>query len=318
MLKKLFKDKTKKATTEGIQVSLEELIQLQHASSTLKLACNRKVFTEQAGQYKSLILGRGMDFEEIRHYQPGDDIRLMDWRATARSGEAHTKVFQQEKERPVFLVVDFSTSMYFATQGAFKSVIAAKAASLLAWAACRQNDRIGGIIFSDKEHIELRPRNGKQGCLPLLKNLSKMSTQIPQNVQPNDELEHALLRLRRITRPGSLIFVLSDFAKLTEKTQQHLGMLSQHNEVILSKITDPIETNIPTANHYTITDGQQFATINTADKKLRQHYQAYFLQKQQQIAELAMKFSLPLIELTTSGNVLKQLQYYFAIHANRS
>ena len=163
------------STADGlIHVSTQHLIQLRHAAQSLPLK-TAKVRALQTGQYYSPFRGRGMEFDEVRLYQPGDDVRTLDWRVTARTGKAHTKLFREERERAVYVWVDFRNPMFFATRGVFKSVMAAKIAALLSWSAHHQRDRVGGLLFSDDQHYELRPRGGKSSVLHLSQLLSQMT-----------------------------------------------------------------------------------------------------------------------------------------------
>lgn len=294
---------------DGVRISLEALTHLHHLARRLQLSCNNKVFTQQAGDYLSQHRGRGMDFEEVRHYQPGDDIRTMDWRVTARTGKPHTKIFHEEKERPILLVVDFSPTMFFATRGAFKSVIGAQAAALLAWSGCQHGDRVGGIVFSGETFHEFRPKTKKQGVLPLLKALSAATEQLP--TQQNNSFEKALYQTRHVAKPGSLVIVISDFFNLTETAQQHLGSLKQHCELINCWITDPIEFSPPPAGRYTITDGQAIMTIDTRQEKFCQEYQALFQKHHNTLQETVIRYRIPLVKLSTDSNVSQCLQQYF-------
>jgi len=148
---------------EGITwISAQSLIKLRLQANQLPLDSG-KIHAKQGGAYMSAFKGRGMEFDESRIYQAGDDIRNMDWRVTARTNTPHTKVFREERERPVLLWLDLSASMMFATRKKFKSVIACEIASLIAWSAAKNNDRIGGLIFSENEHVEMKPQNRGAG-----------------------------------------------------------------------------------------------------------------------------------------------------------
>jgi len=210
-----------------------------------------------------------MEYDESRLYQAGDDIRNIDWRVTARTGKAHTKLFCEERERPVHLWIDFRSPMFFATRGKFKSVIAAELASLFAWTAHRQGDRVGGIIFSDSVHHELKPQRGKSAVLRLIKNMVEHpGWQQKALIKSKQEaLLHSLVNLRRLARPGSLVILLSDFRGLDEKARSHIIRLRQHNEVVMVHIYDWLEQSLPPAGQYKITDGQQEIEFDTHSQK---------------------------------------------------
>ncbi|MEL0036505.1 MAG: DUF58 domain-containing protein [Gammaproteobacteria bacterium] len=140
----------------GVRLTVDELLSLRQQASALDLASKYQVSSTLAGGYRSKFRGRGMDFDEARLYQPGDDIRNIDWRVTARTGKAHTKLFKEERERPVFILIDQSARLFFGSKVAFKSVIAARASALLVWACVNAGCRIGGVIFDDNNHLEHR------------------------------------------------------------------------------------------------------------------------------------------------------------------
>ena len=157
-----------------VQVTLADLVRLRPAGESLRLTAPRiRVATE--GGHVSPYKGRGVEFDESRPYQPGDDLRTIDWRVTARTGKPHTKVFREERNRPVFVWLDLRRPMLFATRGAFKGVRAAEAAALVAWSAVANGDRLGGLVFSETEHHELRPALGSRAALRLLQTISTES-----------------------------------------------------------------------------------------------------------------------------------------------
>lgn len=287
----------------GVTVTLQELIKLQHLAPGIKLTHQRRVRNARAGGYVSQFRGRGIDFDEVRSYQPGDDIRLLDWRVTARTGKPHTKLFREERERTVLLVVDNSASMQFGTRVAFKSVIAARAAAMLAWSAMRAGDRIGGLVFAEGYHYEIPPDAGQAGVLPLLKALSS-----PPANQRHSNLISALKRLRAVARTGSLIFLISDFYQWDDECQTILGQLAQHNDIAGIHIYDILEQSLPAKNNlYRFAHGQQKLMIDSADKTLRQAYTAQFTQRLQQLQHFMRTVKMPLISLATDDILQEKL-----------
>ena len=150
--------------SNGIELTIEELIRYQTKSSLINLAASKSLHGKMSGNYLARSKGRGMEFDEVRHYQNGDDIRAIDWRVTARTGKTHTKLFREEVERPVLIATDLSASMFFGTRLLFKSVQAAHVASLVAWHAKSRGDRIGGVVFNQHSHTELKPRVDNKVC----------------------------------------------------------------------------------------------------------------------------------------------------------
>ena len=303
--KKLFKAKTasEQHTTAGqTTVSMQELLKLQQSARTLSLNTGLKTRRQIVGGFSSGFKGRGIDFAEVRDYQLGDDIRHMDWRVTARSGKPHTKLYEEEKECPVFIVVDYSPSMFFGSRQCFKSVVAAKAAALLAWAALQNRDRVGGLVFADNTHQELIPRPGLGGILPFLKNLADYSARLPEQNDPQ-ALTRTLDRLRHLTRPGSRIFLISDFKNLTEKAAHSVHHLAQHNEIRGVFIYDPLEKELPPPNYYGISDGHQSLLIDTANKALKQQYSAEFLTHYKRVQHVVGRQKNQLLHLATTDNL---------------
>lgn len=292
-----------------IQVQTRDLIALRHPAQGLVLRATR-IRAVQGHNYLSPFKGRGMEFDESRPYQAGDDIRSLDWRVTARTGKPHTKLFREERERPVILAVDYRPAMFFATRGCFKSVLAAQTAALLAWRASQQGDRLGGLIFSALEHWEIRPRLGSAATLHFLEQLARRSKppQTQQAPTPADALNQALARLRRVTRPGSLLVLISDFRELTDIGQAHLAQLARHNEVILIFLYDPLEQQLPVAGRYRFSDTQREVVLDTGDRALQQHYAQRFSQRQSAVQTLAQRHRMRYLSIATEQDPLQQLQ----------
>jgi uncharacterized protein (DUF58 family) len=239
-----------------VQVTIADLVRWQARANKLPTRRQFRARAALAGQHQSRFRGRGVDYLESRHYLPGDDIRNMDWRVTARTGRAHTKVFQEERERPVVLLLDRNPSMYFATRGVLKSVMAAHLAALLAWSTVRSGDRIGGFAFGGEQHHELEPAGGRRGAMRLIKPLVEWMN--PPSQKPEREtLATALGRLRRVARPGTLVVILSDFYHQDEELERQLSRLRQHNDVMACQILDPIEARGLPLGSYPVTDGEQ-------------------------------------------------------------
>ncbi len=301
------------ALNPATRASLDELIALRQQAGKLDLSRKQAARAQLAGGHASHFRGRGMDYQESRIYQPGDDIRSMDWRVTARTGRPHTKLYQEERERPVVLCVDLNPGMFFASRGALKSVVAARAASLIAWAAAAHGDRIGALLFNG-DHHELPPRGGKHGVLRLIRQLVAQS-------DPLENLKHpphpqgfngALARLRRVSRPGSLIFLLSDFYGINDgidgETGKHLMRLRQHNDVIAIQVLDALELAPPPPARYGVSDGQHTGILDTRSATARQAYADFFSQHHRALRDLMRSRAIPLLPLSTDDNVAEVLR----------
>ena len=296
-----------------VHVSSNELVRYRLQARELKLTSRLPARSTITGGHASRFRGRGMDYLESRDYQPGDDIRSMDWRVTARTNRAHVKLYQEERERPVVVMVDLGPGMFFATRGAFKSVVAARAAALIGWAAIQHGDRIGALFFNGVHH-ELRPLGGQRGVMRLIRQLVAATDPAnalasPQLDAHNSQLNEALLRLHRVARPGSLVYILSDFYAMDADTRRHLQRLRQHNDVVACQIIDAVELAAPPPGRYAVTDGATTGLLDTRSGKRRQAYDEYFRGHHQAVRDLMRQCAVPLRRITTTDDVLQALRF---------
>ncbi|WP_440904376.1 DUF58 domain-containing protein [Catenovulum sp. SX2] len=277
-------------SADGLKVAMPELLHYRSKTGLLDLSPKHGLQARLAGQYVSAHKGRGMEFDEVRHYQPGDDIRMIDWRVTARTNVTHTKLFREERERPVFIVTDLSESMQFGSQLMFKSVQASHLASLMAWSVNRMGDRLGGIVFNEQQHSEQKPKARTPAVLHYLHHLQQMTKQISEqtdeqtaniSAKSDNHFTQTCMRLRRLARPGSLVIIISDFHNLNEVAAKHLTLLSQHCELMAYRIFDPMEQALPKfagrMNLPVEYNGEQ-GVVTLGDKKIAQSYQTEYQQ----------------------------------------
>lgn len=295
---------------EGIVATLKELIDLRslvqkgHRSTHARAA--------RLGQRETHLRGRGMDFAEVRNYQAGDEIRHMEWRSTARTGRPHIKLYQEERERPVVLMVDFNPSMYFGTRGAFKSVLAARLAALIAWLASTEGDRVGSFLFSGTHHLERAPKARHKGVLPLLSDLVHYTEQLHRvpHIAPCP-LNHILLRLRRVLKPGSLLILISDFYSLNDASEPLLSRLKQHNDIVAYHIADTFEVNLPKSGIYPITDNEQTYRLNLSNKVARQKHKQQLDNRNTAIQYRLRRLQIPYHLITTETDWVAAAQQSF-------
>jgi len=299
--------------SRGAFVTLEQLFAQRHVAKSLELDYQSRSRLGMSGSHISKQKGRGVDFEEFRAYQPGDDIRQIDWRVTARTGRPFTKVFREERERPVIIGCDQSHNMFFGSQVAFKSVVAAEAAAIICWTTVDNGDRVGGVIFNDHDQELVKPRRSKRSALRFLDILAQQNQLLVQqhieDEAPRDNyLLKALEQMYRITRPGSNVYVISDFLTFDDRCRQYLHQLAIHNSVSCIFVYDALEENLPVPGVYNITDGHQRSTINTYKKAVRTHYHEMFEERQAMLRREFNKMKVPLIPLRTDQVVLEQLE----------
>ena len=293
-----------------VSVSQAGLIRLSGPARAIALDVLR-VNSLQTGAYVSHFRGRGMEFDESRPYQPGDDPRSIDWRVTARSTTAYTKLFREERERPVLVVVDLRSSMHFATKGCFKSVNASRAAALLAWSAHHRGDRLGGLIFGDTTHRELKPRLGRQAALRFVHELASHPdwAQREGGAEAGAEpLRRAMSALRRVARPGSLVVVLSDFTGLTRAAQSYLSSVARHNEVLAVFLNDPLERELPPPGRYRIVSQDDELAIDTYANAARRDYREAFAERAHDLEQFCQRYGVHLMPLSTDDDPVSALQ----------
>jgi uncharacterized protein (DUF58 family) len=282
----------------GLQADLRELIALRAQARRLDLAPRGRVLATRSGGHLSRFRGRGMEFDESRVYLPGDDPRNMDWRVTARAGTPHVKLFREERERPVWLLVDQGPSMRFGTRVAFKSVVAARVAALLGWAAVDRGDRVGGLVFDEARHLERRPAARGSGLLPLLERLAAPVEPV-MGEGGWTQLAAAASQLAARVRSGSLIALVSDFADLDEPDGAWIARLASGSELLLVLVHDPIEASAPPAGRYPVLMGGRRGILDLTGVGARTRYQTAFEQRLALLERLARLHGAHWLRLST-------------------
>lgn len=300
-------------SADGVSLNMKQLLYYKAKTSLLSLSPRKTIQAKLAGSYLAKTKGRGMEFDEARHYQPGDDIRAIDWRVTARTGSTHTKVYREEKERPIFILADLSENMQFGTRLLYKSVQAAHLASLIAWAAKERGDRIGGLVFNQTNHLEFKPLTRQKAVLSLLNGLIKInqSTANDKTSSQPFSFADACARVRRLAHPGSLVFVLSDFQQLNEIAKQHLTRISRHCELVAYSITDPFEHKLPDVSlpqAVDVTDGNQQQTLVLGQKETEDKYQLAHAQQNEYITKTLSQCKAQLVSISAGLPLEQQLE----------
>ena len=308
--------------SKGPVISLQQLLLQRHAARTLEYLSRSRSIAGISGLHLSKMRGRGIDFEEFRPYQPGDDIRLIDWRVTARTSRPFTKVFREERERPVIIAVDQTRTMYFGSQVAFKSVIAAQTAAVFCWLAIDNGDRVGGLVYTDTKAALVRPKRSRRSALHLLNQIFVFNQRLQQakqatapdagNPEDNTGLALALAQIQRITKPGSTLYVISDFITLDDKALQYLNQLSRKNHVICTLVYDALEENLPAPGIYSITDGASTGILNTHSPKTRRAFQQQFTARRQSLEAELDRLQIRLISIRTDQLVVEQVRQWIA------
>ncbi len=282
---------------ERVSVQLKPLIDLASKAPLMKIQRGR-IKANQSGGYASRFKGRGMEFDEVRQYQAGDDVRTIDWRVTARTNKAHSKVFHEERERPVFISVDMRAAMQFATQGVFKSVQAANIAALIAWAAQANGDKVGGQVFAQHGCQELKPAAGRASVLHFLNALVQ-----PALVEAKEiSLDDVLQRLSQHARPGSLVYIVSDFRGLNDNVERQLAKLARHCELVLLQVFDPIERTLPAKGRYRFSHGEKSTVVDMQDEQQVAGYLQHFIEREARLKKLCATWRLSLKQCSTTDD----------------
>ncbi|GGU56124.1 hypothetical protein GCM10009504_11240 [Pseudomonas laurentiana] len=297
--------------TPGVRIGLSELIEMRHRVREVQLFAAPGQRSPLIGLHHSKLRGRGVDFDQVRVYQAGDDVRNIDWRVTARTQEPHTKLFHEERERPIYILVEQSHRLFFGSGLMFKSVLAAQAAALIGWAALGHNDRIGGLVFGDNAYYEIKPRRSKQSLLQLLNRLARANQGLHTEAQPQgDTLSMALRRAREVLRPGSLAIVICDERALSTSVEQQLSLLSRHCDLLLLPLSDPLDHALPAAGLLRFAQRGAQLELDTLDANLRQSYRSQSEARIERWELLAQKLRVVLMPLSTQSEMIEQLREY--------
>ncbi len=306
---------TKKSNTDEQSTSLysqlEALVAFRFHVKQKKLAQQNNLMATSGGNHHAQRKGRGMTFSEVRQYQPGDDIRHIDWRVTARTQKAHTKVFIEEHERPVILVTEQTPALFFGSQVRLKAAQALNLSAILAWTALHQSERVGGFSFNETHQAWVSPKRSQQTVLQTLQHSLQMQKQLTRPGQSNPlTWQSHLKHLTQVVKPGSKLFLIGDMLQLTDQSMAYIRKLSLHNDVVAIHLFDPLEKQLPKLGWLSLTLGFQSDSLLKLDSfrsETRDDY-AHLYAKQWQAAQAQFRqLKLPLIEIGCHENPLESL-----------
>ena len=294
---------------EGVYTELRELVLLRHAARGYSFLPRQPITSILAGNLASRLRGRGLDFEELRAYRPGDDTRSMDWRATARLRKPQVRVYQEERDRPALFLVDQRRGMFFGSRVAMKSVVAAQAAALGAWRALDQDDRVGGIVFGDGEASFVRPRRSAATVLELLQRVVQHNHALEADGGPDDPgaLNRALERAARTARHDHLVVLVSDFHGFDDASERWVTRLAAHNDVLAVLVSDPFGRDLPDAGPLSFARGAERVQVDTSRREARERFRARFDELVEGARARLRRLDVPLLQLTPERPVLEQL-----------
>jgi uncharacterized protein (DUF58 family) len=291
------------------QVTLASLIEMRHRVREIRLFAMPNRGSPLSGIHHSRLRGRGVDFDQVRVYQSGDDVRNIDWRVTARTQVPHTKLFHEERERPVFILAEQTRRVFFGSSLVLKSVVVARAAALLGWACLAHNDRIGGLVFGDRAHHQIRPRRSKQSLLQLFSRLEHFNQGLRATDEPSPEaFVQALRRAREVLRPGSLAIILCDERGLDDQTEQQLTLLARHVELMLLPVYDPLDHDLPSAGLLRFQQGHTRLELDTSSPTILDAYRAHAQARVARWQQLAQRLNVMLLPLSSAQDPVEQLR----------
>lgn len=289
----------------GVRVSVEELMRLRADAGRLLAPGRDPMGGLFPGGYRALFRGRGLEFEEVRAYQHGDDYRTVDWRVTARTGRLHTKLFREDRERTLAVVLDAGPAMQFGTRGAFKWAAAARAAALFAWLALEAGDPVAGVLHGRGRYALRAPAGrGQAAALRLFRQWAEVA---PDGAEEGSRLGDALARLRRDAPPGSAVLLVGDFRHLG-RAARHLARLARYHDLLAIRVTDPLERELPAAGWLPFRGGGETLRLDAADRGLRERFAAQAEEASAAVAGLFRRYRIPYAELGTERPTLEGLR----------
>ncbi len=303
---------------DGVYVQLDELARLQHKASGFSFLPKQPIHSILSGRLASKLRGRGLNFEELRNYLPGDDTRNIDWKVTARTHTPYVRVYTEEKDRTVWLLVDQRVSMFFGSAKRMKSVVAAEVAALSAWRVLSVGDRVGALVFDDSDIVVIPPHRSRERVMQILKQVVEKNQALSANpgLKPDpDKLNEALKQVRLMARHDCLIVLITDGDGLSPESRRHITGLAEHNDVLTAFIYDPLERKMPAAGRLRYSDGSGQLEVDTSNGKLRAAFQNEFEQRLTWMKSASRRFSIPVLTLHTNGPVAKQIRDALGHHA---
>jgi uncharacterized protein (DUF58 family) len=296
----------------GAYAELDSLVALQFKAGGFSLRHNQPVHSLLFGRRASRVRGRGLDFEELRGYVAGDDVRSIDWRVTARTGKPYVRVYSEERDRPTMLVVDQRINMFFGSRVAMKSVVAAEVTALAAWRVFHQGDRVGAFVFNDDGIEEVRMHRSRATVLRILDRIVSQNhllrSDFASPTRP-ERLNEVLSSVARICHHDALIVIASDFDGADETTRDLLMHLSHSNDVICCLAYDPLAVHLPAAEQLVVSNGELQVELQLGQEKVRKNILDASDRRVRAILSWQHELGVPVLPLSTAEDVPMQLRH---------
>jgi uncharacterized protein (DUF58 family) len=295
----------------GVYADLNQLVALEYEARGFSFLPRQPIHSILAGRHASRLRGRGLNFEEIRRYLPGDDVRQIDWKVTARTRKTHTRIYTEERERSILVLVDQRRTMFFGTVRNMKSVTASEAAALAVWRTLEQKDRIGALVFDDANIVEIRPARSRAAAMRILKSIVETNNalNLKGGVPPNDGmLNEVLRRTARLAKHDFLVCLITDGFGNDSETRDLLTRIAHHNDVLVAFVYDPLEAELPDAGPLVFSDGARQMEIDTGRRQLREKFRTEFAELRAKSRRFLLQRETPVIPLSTAEEVAGQFR----------
>lgn len=293
-----------------VHVSLAALRKLEPRARAITFLPRQPAKSALNGRHASRIRGRGLDFEELRDYLPSDDVRSIDWKVTARTGTPHVRVFTEERDRPTLIVVDQRMSMFFGSRLNMKSVTAAECAAIVAFRILEQGDRVGGIVFGDRDIAEIRPQRSRQALNRLLGAIAGANAALRADAPEVDPvgINTVLREVIKIAPRNHLIVFISDFDQVDDRTEMLLSGLGRRNDVVLGLVTDPTAWEVPQGARLMASDGALQVELDLADETVHRRVSEFVTGRVQRILDWQNRMRLSVLPISSGEETLGQVQ----------
>lgn len=299
------------AGDSGVYARLPDLVALEYRAKGYSFLPRQPVHSVLAGRHASRMRGRGLNFEEIRGYLPGDDVRTIDWRVTARTRKPHVRVYTEERDRPALLVVDQRGSMFFGSQRAMKSTVAAEVTALGAWRVLGQGDRVGALVFDDEGIEEIGPHRSRRTVLRILETVVRKNNALrAEMASPRDRgmLNRALRSVERLCPHDFVVAIVSDFDGLDDETEERVTRLAHHNDVVALPVWDPLTGGVPPGGRVVVSEGELQVEMDLGTEPVREKMRALADRRLARVLAWTRERGVPVLPLTTAEDVPEQVR----------
>jgi uncharacterized protein (DUF58 family) len=309
------------ADMRGVYVSFDDLLALEFRGRRVSFLPRQPVHSLLSGRFASRMRGRGLNFEEIRDYRSGDDVRQIDWKVTARLQKPHVRVFNEERDRQALLIVDQRLSMFFGSRRAMKSVTAAEAAAIGAWRILGAGDRVGAIVFNDRELAEFRARRSRSTVLQILMAIAahNRSLGVKNGISASPAmLNKVLQQAERRALHDAAVIIISDFDGADDETRRMIGAMARHNDVVALLVHDPLQSDLPASASMTVTDGNLQIHLEVGRESVRQNISQASQDRLKGVFAWTQELGIPVLPLSAAEETAQQLRHLLGALPGRS